>query len=34
MLPGKAVDGGRTAEDSRAFIETVWWAARNGLAVA
>ena len=30
MLPGKASDPGRTAEDNRLFIEAVLWIARTG----
>jgi transposase len=31
MLPGKASDPGRTAEDNRLFIEAVLWVARTGI---
>jgi transposase len=30
MLPGKASDPGRTAENNRLFIEAVLWVARTG----
>ncbi len=30
MLPGKASDAGRTAEDNRRFINAVLWIARSG----
>jgi len=30
MLPGKAVDPGRTGENNRLFIEAVLWVARTG----
>ena len=30
LLPGKAGNPGRTAEDNRGFINAVWWIARTG----
>lgn len=32
LLPGKAGDPGRTAEDNRRFINAVLWIARSGAA--
>ena len=32
LLPGKASDPGRTAEDNRRFINAVLWIARSGAA--
>ena len=32
LLPGKAADPGRTAEDNRRFLNAVLWIARSGAA--